>query len=82
MSLPLHAHPFLKTVYEQVTLSAQQQRKKLVWVDDQPTQEDLDHILREGSSDSEFDSNNLRKEVLRDLQANRAKLVTKNSKIA
>ena len=82
MSLPLHAHPFLKTVYEQVTLSAQQQTKKLVWVDDQPTQEDFDHILREGSSDSEFDSNNLRKEVLRDLQANRAKLVTKNSKIA
>ena len=76
-----HMHPFLKTVYEQVTLSAAA-GQKLVWVDDQPTQDDLYHIIREGSSTSEFDSNNLRKEVLRDLQANRAKLVTKNSKIA
>jgi hypothetical protein len=67
----------LKTVYEEVTRNAAAQQQKVIWVNDQPTQDDLDHIMREGSSVSEFDSNNLRNEVLRDLQAKRAKLITK-----
>jgi hypothetical protein len=37
--------------------------------------------MREGSSGSEFDSNNLRNQVLRDLQAKRAKLITKTCRL-
>lgn len=76
MSLPL----FLKTVYEEVTRRATLV-KTVIWVHDQPTQDDLDHIMREGSSGSEFDSKNLRNEVLRDLQAKRAELVTKTCRL-
>ena len=77
MSLP----PFLKTVYEEVTRRAAASRRQVIWVNDQPTQDDLDHIMREGSSGSEFDSNNLRNQVLRDLQAKRAKLITKTCRL-
>ena len=71
---------FLKTVYEEVTRRATLV-KTPIWVNDQPTQDDLEHIMREGSSDSQFDSNNLRNEVLRDLQAKRAKLITKTCRL-
>ena len=71
----------LKTVYEEVTRRAAAQQQKVIWVNDQPTQDDLEHIMREGSSGSEFDSNNLRNEVLRDLQAKRAKLITKRCRL-
>jgi hypothetical protein len=73
----------LKTVYEEVTRNsaAAASQQKVIWVHDQPTQDDLDHIMREGSSGSEFDSNNLRNEVLRDLQAKRAKLITKTCRL-
>ena len=73
--------PLLQTVYEEVTqrLSV---APPLVWVNDQPTQEDLDHILKEGSTPSEFDSNNLRKEMLDALQSFQATLITRTSKYA
>lgn len=70
----------LKTVYEEVTRRAALV-KSVIWVHDQPTQDDLEHIMREGSSSSEFDSNNLRNEVLRDLQEKRAELVTKTCRL-
>jgi len=74
-------YPVLQTVYEEVTqhLSIE---PPLVWVNDQPTQEDLDHIIKEGSTPSEFDSNNLRKEMLDALQRSEATLLTRTSKYA
>jgi hypothetical protein len=55
---------------------------KLVWIHDQPTQEDLDHILKEGSTPSEFDSNDLRKEMLDALRKKEAILLTRTSNYA
>jgi hypothetical protein len=48
---------------------------KSQWVRDEPTQEDLTHILKEGSQESQFDPNRLRKSMLEDLQGGRAELI-------
>jgi hypothetical protein len=73
--------PVLQTVFEEVTQRLQT-TPPCVWVHDEPTKEDLDHILKEGSTPSEFDSNNLRKEMLDALRAKRATLLTRTSKYA
>jgi len=62
------------------TLVARIDRTHYEWVRDEPTQEDLDHILNE-LAPSPFDSN-LRKEVYHDLKAGKATLVTKRGPTA
>ena len=62
------------------TLVARIDRTHYEWVRDEPTQEDLDHILKE-TEQSPFDSN-LRAEVYNDLKAGKARLVTKRGPTA
>jgi hypothetical protein len=50
---------------------------RLVWVDDQPTPDDLQHILKEGLEDSRFDPHGLRREMIEALQGGQAKLLCK-----
>lgn len=45
------------------------------WVRDEPTQDDLNHILREGLEVSKFDPLQLRKTMLDDLQVGKAELL-------
>lgn len=45
------------------------------WVRDEPTQEDIDHILKEGSEISRFDPLSLRKQMLEDLREGLAQLL-------
>ena len=56
--------------------------KPLVWIRDEPTQEDLDHVLKEGSEYSSFDPLGLRASVLEDLRSGRARLITKSCTVA
>jgi len=49
---------------------------KVIWVRDEPTQDDIDHILAQGKS-SEFDPNGLRAQTLDHLSKGKARLVTK-----
>ena len=62
------------------TLVARIDRTHYEWVRDEPTQEDLDHILKE-TAPSPFDLT-LRQEVYDDLKAGKAKLVTKRGSTA
>lgn len=62
------------------TLVARIDRTHYEWVRDEPTQEDLSHILKE-TEHSPFDSN-LRAEVYNDLKAGKARLVTKRGPTA
>lgn len=62
------------------TLVARIDRTHYEWVRDEPTQEDLDHILKE-TEPSPFDSK-LRAEVYNDLKAGKARLVTKRGPTA
>lgn len=58
-------------------------RSHYEWVRDEPTQEDLDHIIKESlGSPSPFDPLNLRAEVYNDLKEGKAKLVTKRGPTA
>jgi hypothetical protein len=60
------------------TLVKKISRTPYEWVRDEPTADDLNHILKEGlQSPSIYDSLNLRAEVYNDLKAGKAKLVTK-----
>ena len=77
MPLPL----VLKIVHEEIT-NRLRSAPKLVWIADQPTQADLDHVLKQGSDFSEFDPLQLRKKMLEDLQNKKAILLTRTSKIA
>ena len=62
------------------TLVTRIDRTHYEWVRDEPTQEDLDHILKE-TDPSPFDSK-LRAEVYNDLKAGKARLVTKRGATA
>lgn len=62
------------------TLVARIDRTHYEWVRDEPTDEDLDHILKE-TEPSPFDSK-LRVEVYNDLKAGKAKLLTKRGPTA
>jgi hypothetical protein len=73
--------PMLKTVHEQITKTLKES-PKLIWINDQPTKDDLDHIIKEGSEPSEFDPDCLRKEMLDALKNNKAILITRTSRIA
>ena len=54
----------------------------LVWVNDQPTDEDLEHILEQGKSSSQFDPLGLRAQTLEDLRIQKAKLIVKSCEYA
>ena len=54
----------------------------LVWVNDQPTEDDLDHILKQANDASPFDPLGLRKKTLEDLKLNKARLITKRCEYA
>jgi hypothetical protein len=56
------------------------QRKPFPWVDDQPTKDDLDHILSQRSD--EFDRLKLKDTMIRDLRAGKASLVTRSGPYA
>jgi hypothetical protein len=56
------------------------QRKPFPWVDDQPTGEDLDHILKQTSD--EFDRLRLKDTMLQDLRRGKASLLTKSGPYA
>ena len=73
--------PILKTVHEQITKTLEES-PRLIWINDQPTKDDLDHIMKEGNEESEFDPACLRKEMLDALQNNKATLITRTSRIA
>ena len=49
----------------------------LFWVNDEPTPEDLDHILKQAKDSSPFDPLGLRKQTMDDLKQNKARLITK-----
>jgi len=49
----------------------------LIWVNDEPLEEDLDHILQQVREDSPFDPLELRQQTLDDLKSKKARLITK-----
>lgn len=53
-----------------------------VWITDDPTDDDLNHVIKEGSDRSEFDPLMLRLEMLNKMQKGSAVLVTKSCRIA
>ena len=63
------------------TLVSRIDRRHYEWVRDEPTEDDLSHILKE-TSPSPFDPLKLREEVYNDLKAGKAKLVTKRGPTA
>ncbi len=70
MHLPLILEPMVDSVGRRVTT-------RPIWVDDQPTQDDLTHIQEQTDSNSRFDKLHLRSIMLKDLAAGRAKLLCK-----
>jgi hypothetical protein len=60
------------------TIMAKIKTKKYTWVRDEPTEDDLSYILKQGlQTPSAFDPLNLREQVFHDLRAGKAKLVCK-----
>lgn len=53
-----------------------------VWVREEPTQDDLDHILKEGTETSRFDPLGLRYQMLEDLRKGRARLLCRRCSLA
>jgi len=68
----------LKTICEHL----KETEKTLVWIREEPTQDDLDHVLKEGSAPSQFDPLGLKRQTLEDLRAGKAKLVCRRSRVA
>ena len=60
----------------------QKTNEELVWVNDEPSQEDIDHLLKEGEESSPFDPLGLRLQVLQDLRSKKAELITKRCEYA
>jgi hypothetical protein len=54
----------------------------LPWVRDEPTKEDLAHIIEQAKDSSPFDPLSLRAQTMQDLRDNKAKLITKRCKYA
>lgn len=75
--LPLVLHEIVEQVGKRL-----QESEPLVWICDEPTQEDLDHVLKEGTEVSKFDPLGLRAQMIAELQAGRARLVTKSCAVA
>ncbi len=76
--MPLPA--VLNTCVEQVA-NRLRSSEPLVWIDDQPTQDDLQHITEE-TAYSRFDPRDLRKTMLADLQNGKAVLLCKRCRYA
>ena len=76
MPLPL----VLRTIYDQLKIHFKQ-TSPLIWIHDEPTKEDLDHLIKQGEA-TEFDTANLKKSMLDDLRKGKAKLITKSCAIA
>jgi hypothetical protein len=55
--------------------------ERLLWIRDEPTQDDLNHLMKQGEA-SDFDTSNLKKTTLDDLRQGKAKLITKSCAIA
>ena len=75
-----HVPLVLKTIYQELA-ERFKTAPKLIWIRDDPTTEDLDHIFKQGAV-SEFDQSNLKKSMLDDLRQGKAKLITKSCAIA
>ena len=56
--------------------------KAFTWVRDEPTEDDLNHLKKEGNEPSDFDTNGLKKQMIQDLAAGKAKLITKSGPYA
>ena len=56
--------------------------KAFTWVRDEPTEDDLNHLKKEGNEPSDFDTNGLKKQMIDDLAAGKAKLITKSGPYA
>ena len=70
----------LKTMYEELK-NRFKETDRLIWIRDEPTQDDLNHLMKQGEA-SEFDTADLKKTMLDDLRQGKAKLVTKSCAIA
>jgi hypothetical protein len=77
MPLPLVLHEIVDQVGKRL-----EESEPLIWIRDEPTQEDLDHVLKEGTEDSQFDPLRLRAQMIAELQEGRARLVTKSCAVA
>lgn len=71
-SLPLILEPMVEMVGRRLKAAP-----KPVWVDDQPTQEDIAHIKAQVDSNSRFDKLQLRSRMIEDLSTGKAKLLCK-----
>jgi len=72
-------HEVLKVIVEQLQMKNQNQ-KPFDFVRDQPTEDDLNHILQQ--ADSEFDPLQLRKQMLEDLKVGKAQLLCRRGPFA
>lgn len=77
MPLPLVLHEIIDQVGARLETT-----DPVLWIRDEPTQEDLDHVLKEGSEVSPFDPYELRTSVLEDLREGKARLITKSCAVA
>ena len=68
----------LKTICQHICKN----KNKLFWIRDDPTQDDLNHVLKEGFEPSKFDALGLKKQTIEDLQAGKAKLVCRSCSLA
>ena len=57
-------------------------KNAFTWVRDEPTEDDLNHLKKEGNEPSDFDTNGLKKQMMYDLAAGKAKLITKSGPYA
>lgn len=71
----------LDTIVDKIQTSANA-KNAFTWVRDEPTEDDLNHLKKEGSEPSEFDTNGLKKQMMDDLAAGKAKLITKSGPYA
>ena len=71
----------LDTIVDKIQTSAKA-KNAFIWVRDEPTEDDLNHLKKEGSEPSEFDTNGLKKQMIQHLAAGKAKLITKSGPYA
>jgi len=68
----------LDTIVDKIQTSA----NTFIWVRDEPTEDDLNHLKKEGNEPSDFDTDGLKKQMIDDLAAGKAKLITKSGPYA
>ena len=69
-------------VLDTIVDKIQTDSKPFIWVRDEPTEDDINHLKKEGSEPSKFDTNGLKKQMMDDLAAGKAKLITKSGPYA